>query len=183
MAEDLSPKTHIHAWVEQSVTWQTSRLAAEGGLSVTVLWSCADLECRALRDGSYRLLPPGSAVDGVEDEERQLMTKETATSGGGLSPRKTAECPGLLAIWIAREDTSKGPDGEWSQPNNGRLVTTKELLDQLGAIAKELDQFFPYSSPEKLGISLRSMKLPLSRDYDIDRVRRKNGSCWRFRVR
>ena len=182
MAENPLPEGHIHAWVEQSVTWQASRSRAEGGLSVTVLWSCVDVDCRAYRDGSYRLLPPGSALDGGEDEERQLMATENTTSGGGLSPRRTAEFPRPLAIWIAREDTSKG-GGEWSQPNNGRLVTTRALLDELDAIARELDQYFPYSSPEKLGISLRSMKLPLSREYDIDQVRRKNGSCWRFTVR
>ena len=89
----------------------------------------------------------------------------------------------LLSIWIARYGPDEGRMDVGPVPNNGRHVTTLELLEELTTIAQEFDRKFPFDTPEKMGLWLKNMRQSLSEDYDIDKGRRKRGHYWTFRVR
>ena len=89
----------------------------------------------------------------------------------------------LLGVWIGRSRPS--PDGTMdlgATPNNGRKVTTRELLVELNAIAREFDMKLYVRSPEALGRQLKNMNQVLSESLDISRGHSKRGNTWTFRM-
>ena len=89
-----------------------------------------------------------------------------------------------LSIWVAR---SMAPDeGQLDiapAANNGRQVLTRDLMLDIMAIAKEFNSKVTFDSPEKLGRRLTNLRQVLSRTYEIEKGRGRNGSWWRFTVR
>ena len=90
----------------------------------------------------------------------------------------------LLGLWIGR---SKAPaPGEMDlgpTPNNGRQVTSSELMAELNALAKELDMRFRIPSPGALGTRLGNLEAALAREYEIERNRTKRTRSWTFTVK
>ena len=90
----------------------------------------------------------------------------------------------LLSIWIGR--SSPQPEGTFDvgeTPNNGRRVTTRQLMVELNAIAKEFDMRLHVRSPEALGRQLRNMSQALSAEFDINRGHTKKGKTWTFLIK
>ena len=78
----------------------------------------------------------------------------------------------LLGIWIGR--SAPRLDGSMDMgdiPNDGRDLTTRELLVELNAIAKEFGMKLYAPSPAALGARLRNMRTALSDEFTIERGR------------
>lgn len=89
----------------------------------------------------------------------------------------------LLNIWIGRSmPIPAGAMDIGETPNNGRRVTTRELLVELNAIAREFDMRLHIRSPEFLGRQLRNMSQALSEDFKIERGHNKRGNTWKFEM-
>ena len=87
----------------------------------------------------------------------------------------------LLGIWLVRDQprSSGGMDlGDVS--NAGRKVTTRELLVELNAIAKEFDMRLRFSTPAVLGRQLTNMRSALSHYFSITNGHNKKGNYWCF---
>ncbi len=91
----------------------------------------------------------------------------------------------LLGIWITRDAPIQdgGMDGLGELANAGRKVTTRELLLELNAIAKEYDMRLRTPNPTALGIQIRNLESALSQHFVIERGHSKGGNTWSFQVR
>lgn len=90
----------------------------------------------------------------------------------------------LLSIWLTRSQpmTADGFDlGD--TPNAGRKVTTRELLLELNAIAKEYDMRLRAGSPSALGRQITNLETALSQLFLIKKGHTKNGNFWTFEIR
>ena len=87
----------------------------------------------------------------------------------------------LLGIWLTRKQPKDGGGFDLGEvPNEGRGVTTGELLLEMNAIAKEFDIRLQAGTPEQLGRRLSNMEAALSHQYVIERRRGKRGTVWSF---
>ena len=87
----------------------------------------------------------------------------------------------LLGVWLTRS-APKAADGMdlGDIPNEGRQVTTGELLLELNSIAREFDMKLRVSSPEGLGKQISNMEAALSRHFTTRRKRVKRGTLLSF---
>ena len=68
-----------------------------------------------------------------------------------------------------------------SVANEGRPVTTAELLPELNAIAREFDLRFQAGTPESLGRRIRNMEAALAQVFEIESHHGMKGNIWTFR--
>ena len=74
----------------------------------------------------------------------------------------------LLKFWLTRhKPVVDGSMDLGSVANEGRPVTTAELLPELNAIAREFDLRFQAGTPESLGRRIRNMEAALAQVFEI----------------
>ena len=114
----------------------------------------------------------GAITDEVVSRIR-LSQYRFATEEGSLTT--------LLGIWLSRDQTrSSGGMDLGDVSNAGRKVTTRELLVELNAIAKEFDIRLRFNTPEGLGRPLKNMRSALSHHFSITNGHNKKGNFWSF---
>ena len=87
----------------------------------------------------------------------------------------------LLNIWIGRSAPRvEGAMDMGEIPNNGRQVTTRELLVELNAIARQFEMRLRLRSPEALGRQLTNMSQALSEEFKLTRGHSRKGKTWQF---
>ena len=88
----------------------------------------------------------------------------------------------LLKFWLTRhKPVVDGSMDLGSVANEGRAVTTAELLPELNAIAREFDLRFQAGTPESLGRRIRNMEAALRQVFEIESDHGRKGTKWIFR--
>ena len=88
----------------------------------------------------------------------------------------------LLRFWLTRhKPVVDGSMDLGSVANEGRPVTTAELLPELNAIAREFELRFQAGTPESLGRRIRNMEAALRQVFEIESDHGRKGTTWIFR--
>ena len=87
----------------------------------------------------------------------------------------------LLKVWLSRtRPVVEGSMDMGGVPNEGRPVTTSELLPELNAIAKEYDIRFRPGTPVALGRQIRNMEAALAQTIKVEGHHGRKGTRWIF---
>ena len=120
--------------------------------------------------------------DGMALRTAEVMAKIRASQNRFATEEDSLAS--LLGIWVSRsKPTEPGSMDVGDTPNNGRRVTTRELLVELNTVAREFDMKLRLPSPEALGRRLKNMSQALSEDFDISRGHSSRGNTWTFEIR
>ena len=89
----------------------------------------------------------------------------------------------LLGVWLTRNQPRSNDNMDLGDvPNAGRKVTTRELLVELNAIAKEYDMRLRTGTPETLGRQLKNMQAAMSQTFAMTWGHTKKGNVWSFEM-